>query len=843
MRIRSSRPRRLAWVLILTGLLAAGWIGGSPGGLPGHPQPAAGASHALAGATFRGTDEASRVLAPSVPGEPGSPRGSAGPLATPSIGTLYSTVKVDTQPIGAVYDAQNGYVYVANYYSNSVTVINGTTALTSVVVPSEPEGGGFDPTTGFVDIASYGGNSITFLNGTIDNGSVAVGTHPYGAVYDAQDKEVYVPNFGSDNITLLRGTHTVGSVALPPGAGPVAVAYDAADSEVYVSDYALNSVSILSGSTVVKTIHVGMSPGDLAYDAANQEVYVTGSASDNVTTIQGLGIVANIPLGYPVWGATYDSANQLVYLTDNGTNNVTALRGGQVLGTLPTGGIPYGDAFDGKNGFVYVTNYATGNVVVINTALLIGDLVAFPTGDPVNTTDLGQVVGFNASVQGNQSWNYTSSVWVTPTGLGCAVDPSLSLSSGSVVDYCTPQSAGNFEVRLYVNATQGVSVSSQMAFTVYPKFTLGAPVASAGSRHGVTGTDLGLTVTWNLTATGGTQQYNSVGWTGFPTGDCVGTSSPNPSCVFHKTGTVTVFVTATDTNGATSTSPGLLFPIDTVPTATTPTSNRTTVDVGQSVQFTTRASGGSGGYTYSWYGVPASCSTTSVPVLDCAPTQVGTGVFSVSVKVTDSVSGSSPITGSVGLVIYSDPVALAPVASPARVSTGEPFTITVNISGGVPDNESVAWQGLPGGCGPSPGELIELTVDCKTDLPGTYLVFVTVTDGDHFQANSPKTAVVVTGNPITNQTNAPPPSTILGVPAIEFEGGLGVVVLLIVVAVAWGALRARSRPPSDEGPEPPPEEEPVYGEEAEAAGPPDEGEPTDEPAPEEPPSGDTDPEW
>ena len=163
-------------------------------------------------------------------------------------------------------------------------------------------------------------------------------------------------------------------------------------------------------------------------------------------------------------------------------------------------------------------------------------------------------------------------------------------------------------------------------------------------------------------------------------------------------------------------------------------------------------------------------------------------------KVTDSVGGTSAVTAAAGLVIYSDPVALAPVASPDRVSTGEPFTITVNISGGVPNNESVQWQGLPGGCGPSPGELIELTVDCKTDFPGTYLVFVTVTDGDHFQSNSPRAQVVVTGNPITNQTTGPPPPMILGVPVLEFEAGVGVAVLLIVVLVAWAALRGRPTP-------------------------------------------------
>ena len=308
--------------------------------------------------------------------------------------------------------------------------------------------------------------------------------------------------------------------------------------------------------------------------------------------------MANTPLGYPVWGATYDAANQLVYLTDNGTGNVTALRDALVVGLLPTDGISYGDVYDPTDGFVYVTDYQSMNVILINTALEIGNLTSSPTGDPANTTDLGETVELNASVDGNQSWNYSTSIHVLPTGMGCAVDPSLSISGGSVTDLCTPQAAGTYTARIFVNATVGVSVSTVVVFTVYPKFSLGPPVASDGALHGVMGTDLGLTVTWNLTAIGGTKQYSSVDWTGFPTGDCVGATSPTPSCVFKKTATLTIFVSATDTNGATASSTGILFPVNTLPSATTPSSNRTTVDVGQSVQFTTRASGGSSGYTF-----------------------------------------------------------------------------------------------------------------------------------------------------------------------------------------------------------------------------------------------------
>jgi DNA-binding beta-propeller fold protein YncE len=764
---------------------------------------------------------------PAVPAAPHISPDRARPLAAGSIGVPYSTVNVGNSPLGGVYDPADGYLYVSSSASNTVTILNGTASVATVAVSSKvvssPEGGTYDPTTGMVDIVNVAAGSVTFLDGTNVNGSVAVGHDPYGAAYDGADREVYVPNYASDNVTILKGTQSVGSVALPAGAGPIAVAYDPADSEVYVTDYGLNSVSILSGSTVVGTIPVGREPGDLAYDAADQEIYVTGSISDNVSMIQGGSVVGTLTLGYPVWGATYDPADQLIYITDNYTDNVTGISGSQVVGVLPTEVGPYSVAYDGTNGCIYVMNEYADTVDLITTVLLLGPLGASPAGDPANTTDLGEIITFNASVSGNQSWSYQTGVGA-PASLACANPPILSLAQGFVDDSCTPSAAGTFDVTLYVNATDRISLKTSLSFLVYPKFTLGLPVATEGGLKGVAGADLGLTVTWNLTPVGGTGQYSSISWTGFPSGACIGLTAAEPSCVFHKTGTINVYVTATDTNGATAYSAGLPFTLDTLPAATTPKADRTTADIGQIVNFTTKASGGSGTYTYTWLGVPTNCAKTNVPRLSCAPT--ASGIFQVGVQVTDTFGGTSAPSASVGLAIFTDPVAKAPVATPSTVATNEPFTVVVNVSGGVSTNETIQWNGLPKGCGNYSTVLAGTSLTCRTLYPGTYKVFVLVTDGDGFQTESPTTEITVTGSPPSNTTGGGNGSTLFGLPAADVYAGLGALVALVIVAIAVLALRRRpteteeEEPPADETE--PGEEEPGPYDEGEEA-PPDEG--------------------
>src|SRR5712691_1113835 len=53
-------------------------------------------------------------------------RGSPDPTPDSGGGTVVATVQVGIRPAGVVYDIGNGYVYVANFGSNNVSVISGT---------------------------------------------------------------------------------------------------------------------------------------------------------------------------------------------------------------------------------------------------------------------------------------------------------------------------------------------------------------------------------------------------------------------------------------------------------------------------------------------------------------------------------------------------------------------------------------------------------------------------------------------------------------------------------------------------------------------------------------------
>jgi len=51
--------------------------------------------------------------------------------------TVIATIPVGTWPVGVAYDPSNGYIYVTNFDSGTVSVINGQPTLLSQISPLE----------------------------------------------------------------------------------------------------------------------------------------------------------------------------------------------------------------------------------------------------------------------------------------------------------------------------------------------------------------------------------------------------------------------------------------------------------------------------------------------------------------------------------------------------------------------------------------------------------------------------------------------------------------------------------------------------------------------------------
>jgi len=166
-------------------------------------------------------------------------------------------------------------IYVSNYGSNDVSVINGATnkVVSTISVGSGPNGVAYDPNNNEIYVANYGSNSVSVINGATNSVIATISNSlntPTGAACDPINNEIYVANRNSGStsgwVTVINGA--TNSVIGTIGAGdwPQGVTYDPANNYLYVANQGTysNSVTVINGATngVVTTISVGKYPYD-----------------------------------------------------------------------------------------------------------------------------------------------------------------------------------------------------------------------------------------------------------------------------------------------------------------------------------------------------------------------------------------------------------------------------------------------------------------------------------------------------------------------------------------------------------------------------------------------------
>lgn len=303
------------------------------------------------------------------------------------------TFPVGAGPIGVAYNPVNGLLYVTNFGSSNISVVNTSTNHVVAWIPM-PFGIGtlaVDSSTGMVYVAEtvyrvYAINSSTNqVQWTIPLLAYGcpTGCAPHVQVFDPANGDIYVTDLTSDNVTVIHGNAVVAVV--PVGAGPNGAAYDPANGKVFVSN---EGNAIPSNMTVINTTinrvvgqayPSGGGPG-VAYAGSNGDVYACTNGnqpgiSNVVSVVNGTTneVVATIPIATGCGSALYDPYNGYVYVTDRyhiggqPASNVTVIDPdtNRIVLTQAVQQEPFGSAYDPANHNVYVADLDTNNITIL----------------------------------------------------------------------------------------------------------------------------------------------------------------------------------------------------------------------------------------------------------------------------------------------------------------------------------------------------------------------------------------------------------------------------------------------------------------------------------------------
>lgn len=204
------------------------------------------------------------------------------------------------------------------------------------------------------------------------------------------------------------------------------------------------------------------------------------------------------------------------------------------------------------------------------------------------------------------------------------------------------------------------------------------------------------------------------------------------------------------------------------------------VSTGNATSLEAQGTGGGGGYSYAWSGLPSSCPPADAATLICTPATSGN--YTVHLTVTDAAHASASATLTLVVVGASTVFISGFAATPNPVTAGSTTVLAATAAGGATPY-SYAYNGLPPGC--SSADTAALA--CTPTAGGSYPIGVWVNDSLAHSAHASLTLVVT--SPFAGGLTTSPSSGYvdIGEPVTIHATGSGGVLPIQVALTPFGS--------------------------------------------------------
>ena len=189
------------------------------------------------------------------------------------VGSQPESITINTNPItdasGTVIAPAGSRLYVANYGTSNVSVINITstpTVIATIAVGTNPRGIAFANTASGprVYVVNRTANTVSVINAAsnaVTGTAIAVGSIPQHVAISPDGTRAYVTNYGSANVSVIDTATDTRVSTIPVGGGPVGVGLSPDGTLVYVAN-ANDTISVIDTRTrsVISTVSIDITP-------------------------------------------------------------------------------------------------------------------------------------------------------------------------------------------------------------------------------------------------------------------------------------------------------------------------------------------------------------------------------------------------------------------------------------------------------------------------------------------------------------------------------------------------------------------------------------------------------
>ncbi len=617
--------------------------------------------------------------------------------------TLALLDSVDVAPggesFGLALNASSGEMFVTDDGIARVAVVSTSTfsVLSDIPVATDPVAGTFVPSESVLDMVDPVESVVESLN--LSNGSAAVdytvGSGADGVAFDGTSGDLYVSSTGDGLVAL--DPKTFAQVAAIPtgsdGSGPITL--DSSNGDILSVGY----VPCASGVC--------------------DDLYVVNPSTQ--TAASGIALPA------PVDGTevAYDAPNDLALLPmSDGAVAFVNTSTDQLAGYHGVGSDPDGVAYDPTDGTLWVTNGQSANVTVLNPKAnrTVANL-STGTGEPQYVAfdpALGEMVV--ATSNATLGYRFFSASTNAPAA-------NLTLPFRFQGKSSPPNGALSF-----VSASDGLAILDGDAVGFLQGPPANVAIVSANVTPSIT--SVGHAVEFAIVASGGSSAI-SYAYSGLPSG-CSSANAASLGCVPTKAGSFTITVRATNSTGASASSSILLtvFPALLLGNLT---GGGPIDDYGVDVILNVSVSGGVGGYSFNWTGLPAGCPTNETGWMLCRPNVDGR--YTVNLTVTDS-EGANASVGPIRIYVESPLELSLQLAPAATVDVGQVLIAQARASSGTAPY-AYGWIGVPSGCPAASGTQFQ----CTFQQPATFNLTAYATDLGGLENVSRTASIEVNSDP------------------------------------------------------------------------------------------------
>jgi len=144
-----------------------------------------------------------------------------------------ATISCGASPYGIEFCPTNDKIYVVNFASNGITIINASTNTIETTVAlssgSKPNDIAISPDGKYAYVANNGSNSVSVIDLTNNNEikSITVGTKPFAIICSPDGNKVYVTNDGSNTVSIINTETLTMEASIDVGTAPRGLAYRA----------------------------------------------------------------------------------------------------------------------------------------------------------------------------------------------------------------------------------------------------------------------------------------------------------------------------------------------------------------------------------------------------------------------------------------------------------------------------------------------------------------------------------------------------------------------------------------------------------------------------------------